>query len=65
MEKDEEDPTKGVAAEMMGRNGVSFLYCAECRCVFVAIIDIKTKGLVGVGCPECCYAWPLTGEAPD
>jgi hypothetical protein len=53
------DATKGVAEKMMDRGGVSFLYCEECSCVFVAIMDTESKALVGIGCPECRYAWPL------
>lgn len=53
-----------VAEEMMGREGVGFLHCSQCGCVFVAIFEPSSKELVGVGCPECKYAWPL-GSARD
>jgi hypothetical protein len=51
-----------VAEQMMARKGVRFLHCSQCQCIFVAIFDPKTRQLVGVGCPECKYAWPLGSD---
>lgn len=48
-----------IAEKMMGRKGDVFLHCSGCGCVFVAIFEPTNKELVGVGCPECKYAWPL------
>ena len=53
-----------IAEQMIQRKGVRFLHCETCACVFVAIFEPATKQLVGIGCPECKYAWPLSPKGP-